>query len=77
MLMLLIRYMKELKFLQAGNMLGATMKENHTIIDKWPYRLKLQLGQPGAQDEFDRCMMKSVSGKERYVEWKRVHKGYL
>jgi hypothetical protein len=51
------------------------MKETHTIIDKWPYRLKLRPGQPGAQEEFDRCISGGMSGKERYVEWKRVHMG--
>jgi hypothetical protein len=48
------------------------VKENHTIIDKWPFALKLQPGLPGAQEEFDRCMSGGASGMERYVEWKRV-----
>lgn len=49
------------------------MKEKHTIIEKWPYRLRLRSDQPGAQDEFDRFMREHVSGKERYVEWKTTH----
>ncbi len=48
------------------------MKDTHTIIEKWPFRLKLQPGQHGAQEEFDRLLSAGVSGKERYVEWKRV-----
>ena len=51
---------------------GAEMKDTHTIIEKWPFRLKLQPGQPGAQEEFDRLLGGGMSGKERYVEWKRV-----
>ncbi|KAJ5389499.1 uncharacterized protein N7496_000567 [Penicillium cataractarum] len=71
------RYMRKFEIRKAGDLLGAMMKENHTIIEKWPYRLKLRPGQPGAQDEFDRRMRDGVSGKERYVEWKRVHQGIL
>ncbi|KAH8698962.1 hypothetical protein BGW36DRAFT_396585 [Talaromyces proteolyticus] len=71
------RFVKDFEFHKAGEIFGATMKEKHTIIEKWPYRLKLRPGQPGAQDEFDRCMRQGVSGKERYVEWKRIHRGIL
>jgi hypothetical protein len=48
------------------------VKEKHTIIEKWPFRLKLRPGQPGAQEEFDRLLAGGVTGKERYVEWKRI-----
>jgi hypothetical protein len=48
------------------------MKDNHTVIEKWPFRLKLQPGQPGAQEEFDRLMSGGMTGKERYIEWKRI-----
>ncbi|GFG26617.1 monoterpene epsilon-lactone hydrolase [Aspergillus udagawae] len=69
------RYSKNLKFREAADFFGAAMKETHTIIDKWPYRLKLRPGQPGAQEEFDRCISGGMSGKERYVEWKIVPMG--
>jgi hypothetical protein len=36
------------------------------------FRLKLRPGQSGAQEEFDRLLSGGVSGKERYVEWKRI-----
>ncbi|OKL62143.1 hypothetical protein UA08_02995 [Talaromyces atroroseus] len=71
------RFLKNFEFHTAGHVFGAMMKEKHTIIEKWPYRLKLRSGQPGAQDEFDRCMKEGVSGKERYVEWKRIPQGLL
>ncbi|GIJ91024.1 hypothetical protein Asppvi_009989 [Aspergillus pseudoviridinutans] len=71
------RYSKKLKFREAADLLGAAMKETHTIIDKWPYRLKSRPGQAGAQEEFDRCISGGMSGKERYVEWKRVHMGII
>jgi len=47
------------------------MKDEHTIIEKWPFRLKLQPGQHGGQEEFDRMLRGGVSGKERYAEWTR------
>lgn len=58
---------------KAGDFVGAAMKEEHSIIEKWPYRLKLRPGLRGAQEEFDRRLRDGVSGKERYIEWKRVH----
>ncbi|KAL4781287.1 hypothetical protein BJX76DRAFT_363731 [Aspergillus varians] len=67
------RFLKNREFREAGDAFDAVMKAQHTIIEKWPYRLKLRPGQPGAQEEFDRCMTVGVSGNERYVEWKRVH----
>ncbi|KAJ0168197.1 hypothetical protein CTA2_8707 [Colletotrichum tanaceti] len=51
---------------------GAAMKREHTVIEKWPFRLKLQPGQPGAQAEFNRLIGGGVSSKEFYLEWKRV-----
>lgn len=68
-----IRYLENFKVSEVADFLGAKMKEKHTIIEKWPYRLKLRPGQPGAQDEFDRYMSAGLSGKERYLEWQRVH----
>ncbi len=55
-----------------GQAIGAVMKKTHTIIEKWPSKLKLGPDQPGAQEEFDLVMSSGVSGQERYVEWQRV-----
>ncbi|KAJ6011517.1 hypothetical protein N7451_002929 [Penicillium sp. IBT 35674x] len=67
------RFMKKTGFKAAGEVVGLKMKEKHTVIEKWPFRLKLRPGQPGAQEEFDRRMREGISGKERYVEWKKIH----
>jgi hypothetical protein len=48
------------------------IKDSHTIIDKWPLRLKLEHGQPGAQEEFELLQQSEHEGVERYVEWKRI-----
>lgn len=66
------RYAAKYGFSETGRLVGATMKHEHTVIDKWPFRLKLQPGQPGAQEEFDRLMGGGVSSMERYLEWKRA-----
>ncbi|KAI9679628.1 MAG: hypothetical protein M1829_001590 [Trizodia sp. TS-e1964] len=66
------RVVKEMNFDEAAQCLGAAAKEKHTVIEKWPFRLKLRPGQPGAQEEFDRNLRGGVSGKERYMEWKRI-----
>jgi hypothetical protein len=64
--------MEKFDFAKAAELTGAVMKNEHTVIEKWPFKLKLRPGQPGAQDEFDRLMGGGVSSKERYLEWKRV-----
>ncbi|KAK7987452.1 hypothetical protein PG989_007767 [Apiospora arundinis] len=66
------RYMKEHEFDDFAALLGAAMKPKQTIIEKWPYRLKLRPGQTGAQEEFDSLITKGVTSKECYVEWKRT-----
>ncbi|SMR64258.1 unnamed protein product [Zymoseptoria tritici ST99CH_3D1] len=50
---------------------GLSMKKEHTIIEKFPYGLKIPFGQPGYQAEFDARIAARLSGGERYVEWKR------
>ncbi|KAF3387278.1 hypothetical protein F1880_000152 [Penicillium rolfsii] len=71
------RFLEQFKVRETGDFVGAAMKEKHSILEKWPYRLKLRPGQPGAQEEFDRRLRDGVSGKERYIEWKRVHQGMI
>jgi len=61
-----------LKFKEVGHHTGMAMKAHHTIVDKWPMRLRLQPGQPGAQEEFDVLHSSGHTGNERYVEWRRT-----
>lgn len=51
---------------------GMTIKNKHTIIDRWPFALKLKFGQPGAQEEFDLLLASGNRGCERYMEWTRA-----
>ncbi|KAF9773218.1 hypothetical protein IL306_009010 [Fusarium sp. DS 682] len=53
-------------YLQAG------LKEKHTIIEKWPFKLKLRPEQEGAQQEFECLLGGGTCGTECYLEWKRV-----
>jgi hypothetical protein len=64
--------MTEFDFPIAAELAGAAMKLEHTVIEKWPFKLKLRPGQPGAQDEFNRLFSGGLSSKERYIEWKRL-----
>jgi hypothetical protein len=52
--------------------IGVAMKEKNTIVERWPFRLKLNPEQKGAKEEFDLMMRGGASGKEMYIEWKRV-----
>ncbi|KAI3390878.1 hypothetical protein diail_8456 [Diaporthe ilicicola] len=66
------RFAKEHEFAEAARGLGAEMKEKHTVIEKWPFKLKFLPHQPKAQEEFDRLLRGGLSSKERYVEWKKI-----
>lgn len=48
------------------------MKEQHTIIGKWPRALKFAYGETGAQEEFDRFIVSGHGGNERMVEWRKT-----
>jgi hypothetical protein len=64
--------MQHFEFAERSRAMGLMIKEENTIIEKWPLRLKLSLPQPGAQEEFDILQASDHSGSERYVEWKRI-----
>lgn len=51
---------------------GVVVKERHTIIEEWPWRLKKRPGEPGAQEEFDIFIAAGPHGTERYMEWRKV-----
>ncbi|KAJ1324714.1 DUF4470 domain-containing protein [Microdochium nivale] len=69
------RFAKSQGLAELGRDSGFCIKEKHTVIAKWPHKLKLRPGQLGAQEEFERCLRAAVSSKERYVEWKKVPSG--
>ena len=64
--------MRERKFAEMQQAIGISMKEKHTIVDKWPMKLRFALpsSHAGAQEEFDILQSSGHSGSERYVEWK-------
>jgi len=66
--------MAKFKYVETARYFGAAMKdqEKQTIVPRWPFRLVLRPGQPGAQQEFDQLLAGGVSGKEHYLEWRRV-----
>jgi hypothetical protein len=45
------------------------MKDEHSIVEKWPMGLKLDPNEPGAVDEFKTLLGCPHTGLERYVEW--------
>ncbi|KAL4786424.1 hypothetical protein BJX76DRAFT_355152 [Aspergillus varians] len=52
----------------------AVMKENHTVVARWPLALKLPADDPGAEGELERLLADTMSSQSRYVEWKRVQR---
>lgn len=67
------RYAEGHSFKETEQHFRMTIKDSHTIIDKWPLRLKLQPAQIGAKEEFELVLSSTHMGTERYVEWKRAH----
>ena len=60
------------KMKMVGQLYGFETKKDHTLVDKWPMRLQLKPGQPGALEEFLNLRASRHAGTERYVEWKRT-----
>ncbi|KAK3356629.1 hypothetical protein B0T25DRAFT_565972 [Lasiosphaeria hispida] len=60
-------YRQDYNFDNIPSELQVYEKERNNIVDKWPLRLKLQLGQEGAQEEFDVMLGSHFSRVERYV----------
>lgn len=56
---------------RTGGFADMTVKERHTIVDKWPMGLKKLPGDEGAQQEFDMLLESGSAGRGRYMEWRR------
>ncbi|KAH7204657.1 hypothetical protein DER44DRAFT_666985 [Fusarium oxysporum] len=69
---ILERFAKEAHLARMPLATKGAMKEEHTIVEKWPHRLKLDPDEEGAKEEFDMHMSGGPSGRELYLEWKRV-----
>ncbi|RAH49614.1 uncharacterized protein BO95DRAFT_450149 [Aspergillus brunneoviolaceus CBS 621.78] len=65
------RYLRTFAVLDAASRVGARIKEPHSIVAKWPYRMRLRPDQEGALQELRLCLREIRSSRERYVEWKR------
>ncbi len=63
-------YMDGMEFDKISWLSGTVVKEENTIVDAWPMRLK----NDPSQEEFDHLHASGHNGSERYVEWKgRAH----
>jgi hypothetical protein len=60
------------EFEKISENLGVEMKGSNTIVAKWPTRLKLEVGQEGAEEEFRLNLGSGSTNIERYVEWRKV-----
>ncbi|OJJ76995.1 hypothetical protein ASPBRDRAFT_49989 [Aspergillus brasiliensis CBS 101740] len=67
------RYIVKHKMREIARLMGIVMKGTHTVVEKWPFRLKLRPDQPVTQAEFDRCLVTGLTGMERYIEWRKIH----
>ncbi|KAI6349206.1 hypothetical protein MCOR25_010692 [Pyricularia grisea] len=66
------RFKEKFKLRELVEFVGAEMKDRHTIIEKWPYRMKFKPKQPGAQQKFELTLANGLLTKERYMEWGRA-----
>lgn len=61
-------FMKECYLDDISQMVGLNIKNKHTLVEKWPLRLR-----KGAnQEEFDMLLASGHMGSERYVEWESL-----
>lgn len=64
--------MRTHSFREIERAFGVAVKSRHSIVDKWPARLKKAFGAAGSQAEFKAVLASGATGTERYVEWKKV-----
>lgn len=62
--------MKGHQFEEFARFMNMEMKQVHTIIDKWPWKIKKRPEERGAKEEFKTLFGSEQSGCERYVEWR-------
>lgn len=60
--------MKTHRFDEFAHFTGMEMKQVHTIIDKWPCKVKKKPEQRGAKEEFETLLGSAHFGSQRYVE---------
>lgn len=66
-----LRYIRRLKLDKLAETLGCVMKDENTIINKWPFHLDwVCTGEEGELERLERQLGWAVVGRERYVEWK-------
>ena len=65
------QYMQEKDFPGVGEAAGLMMREEHTIVQPWPFRLDLDATDEAAKRKFDLLHATAMTGGERYVEWVR------
>ena len=64
--------MQEDKFAAVEREVGVAVKNEMTILQKWPYRPRLRPDEEGAMQEFSMLLGLCLTGTERYVEWSRA-----
>lgn len=57
--------MEHFSFDKIQSLSGSKIKEPHTVVEKWPMKLKLRHGEKGAKEEFDALFTSSHVGTER------------
>lgn len=62
--------MQRIDFIPVLYSMGMEMKEKHTIVEKWPLRLKKRPDEAGAKEEFRDLCNSQHTGSDRYVEWR-------
>ncbi|KAI9163503.1 hypothetical protein HJFPF1_05120 [Paramyrothecium foliicola] len=65
-------YCSTSRLYESRERVGWNLQLSNSIIEFRPYCLKLNPGEPEAQAEFDRLLMSGVTGRERYLEFKRT-----
>ena len=66
------RYMGVCNFADIPQFANLTMKEQHTIVEKWPMTMKKKFGEQGAEEEFDTLLASLYTGAMRYAEWRKA-----
>jgi hypothetical protein len=68
----MFRYMSAFNMEEVMYLYNTLPKSTNTVIDRWPFGLKLKSTDPGAKEEFERVVGFGPGPKNCVLEWKRV-----
>lgn len=72
MVLMEFRYNKNFDLPLITSKNGMRIKTRNTLVERWPFKLKLNKVDPGFEEEFHALFASHNMGTETYLEWTSV-----